>query len=623
MAIKIFGIHLFRGIASDIRSRLPHYIADWTTDAWNYRIIPATIYMYFANILPAIVFALDMFTKTHNSYGVNEILLASALGSLSFSVFAGQPLCIVGVTGPISVFNYTVYEIMVPKGTSYFPFMCWICLWSMIMHFAIAITNGVNGLRYITRFSCDTFGLFNALIYIQKGIQVLTRQFSGSNTNGFISAMVALASLMAGFTCQIIGTGSTLFCRPIRRFLADYGTPLTVVFFTGFVHIGKMRGYDIKKLPVGASFEPTASAAVRPHGWFIHFWEDISVGEVFLALPFALLLTVLFYFDHNVSSLICQGSEFPLKKPPSFHWDFFLLGIVTGVSGLLGIPTPNGLIPQAPFHTISLCVIKQTKVPYGQTVSVENKQDPQVEVEEGGYRIENVVERVIEQRVSNFAQGLMIMGTMSAPLLTVLGLIPQAVLAGLFWIMGLGTLRANGVIAKILYLCEDHTLTPASQALHNVPKRWIYLFVFFELASFGATFAVCQTIAAVGFPAILIGFSIFAIFLPRIFPKEVLNVLDAPTASEFIMESVTGGGSTREAEDQAVSDAMPTAESDTAGEGSMRRRRRGRRRNGGDAGKENEEKVVELQEASSFGDRKDEWLDADVTREERGVKRDN
>jgi hypothetical protein len=45
------------------------------------------------------------FTKTHMSFGVNEVLLSSVLGSVVFAVFAAQPLVIVGVTGPITVFN--------------------------------------------------------------------------------------------------------------------------------------------------------------------------------------------------------------------------------------------------------------------------------------------------------------------------------------------------------------------------------------------------------------------------------------------------------------------------------------------------------------------------------------
>ena len=40
-------IHFFRGILDDIKRRLPFYVSDWT-DAWDYRILPATVYMYFA-----------------------------------------------------------------------------------------------------------------------------------------------------------------------------------------------------------------------------------------------------------------------------------------------------------------------------------------------------------------------------------------------------------------------------------------------------------------------------------------------------------------------------------------------------------------------------------------------
>lgn len=103
------------------------------------------------SILPALAFSLDMFEKTHMSYGVNEVLLASVLGAVVFSFLAAQPLVIVGVTGesptqidmrekgerefvsnripgPITVFNYTVYDIITPRGTNYLAFMGWICM---------------------------------------------------------------------------------------------------------------------------------------------------------------------------------------------------------------------------------------------------------------------------------------------------------------------------------------------------------------------------------------------------------------------------------------------------------------------------------------------------------------
>lgn len=40
-------IRLFRGMKKDIRRRAPFYWSDWK-DAWDYRVVPATVYMYFA-----------------------------------------------------------------------------------------------------------------------------------------------------------------------------------------------------------------------------------------------------------------------------------------------------------------------------------------------------------------------------------------------------------------------------------------------------------------------------------------------------------------------------------------------------------------------------------------------
>jgi hypothetical protein len=44
---KWWKVRLFRGMVNDLRRRAPFYLSDWT-DAWDYRVVPATIYMYFA-----------------------------------------------------------------------------------------------------------------------------------------------------------------------------------------------------------------------------------------------------------------------------------------------------------------------------------------------------------------------------------------------------------------------------------------------------------------------------------------------------------------------------------------------------------------------------------------------
>ena len=129
---------------------------------------------------------------------------------------------------------------------------------------------------------------------------------------------------------------------------------------------------------------------------------------------------------------MAQGSEFPLRKPPSFHYDFFLLGITTFIAGLLGLPAPNGLIPQAPIHTTSLVVWGQPK---------NEKRDGEGEAGMKQYRegddkhqFYEVPISVVEQRVSNMAQGALCLVLLTDPFLHVLSLIPRGVLAGLLYV---------------------------------------------------------------------------------------------------------------------------------------------------------------------------------------------
>jgi boron transporter len=162
--------------------------------------------------------------------------------------------------------------------------------WSLIFHWILAITNSCNYLRYVTRFPCDIFGFYVAFIYLQKGIQVLERL--GSAEPFYLSVVTALLVFMAAYLCGELGT-SSLFHHHVRVFFKDYGTPLTLIFFTGFVHIGRMKDVHLEVLPTGIAFKPTAERE-----WVVRFWE-LGAGDVFLAVPFAVLLTILFWFDHN------------------------------------------------------------------------------------------------------------------------------------------------------------------------------------------------------------------------------------------------------------------------------------------------------------------------------------
>lgn len=66
---KWYKIHLFRGMIQDVKRRAPFYWSDWT-DAWDYRVVPATVYMYFAKWVESCFF----------SFGVGCVYLGFGLG---------------------------------------------------------------------------------------------------------------------------------------------------------------------------------------------------------------------------------------------------------------------------------------------------------------------------------------------------------------------------------------------------------------------------------------------------------------------------------------------------------------------------------------------------------------
>ena len=119
----------------------------------------------------------------------------------------------------------------------------------------------------------------------------------------------------------------------------------------------------------------------------------------------------------NVSSITAQAKQFPLKKPAGFHWDFFLLGCTSFIAGIIGIPLPT-----------DACTDYKDKLII---VSTDDE-------EEGGEIFKKITypASVVEQRISHFVMALAIIGTMTGPLLKVLHVIPNALFAGVFFIVG-------------------------------------------------------------------------------------------------------------------------------------------------------------------------------------------
>ena len=192
----------FSGIINDLKLRKQWYWSDWfgREDVYQdaetiYKLVSGTIRIYFVNLLPALAYALDMYYRTGHIWGTNEVLIASAIPAVFFAIFSCQPLTIVGVTGLIDLFGYTTYDIVTLRyGVDFLGFMGWVGIWSAIMHFAIAIFNWCDYMKYVTDFSSTTFGMYVGIIYMIKGIELVVEEFGPdlSEGNGYLSVLIAI-----------------------------------------------------------------------------------------------------------------------------------------------------------------------------------------------------------------------------------------------------------------------------------------------------------------------------------------------------------------------------------------------------------------------------------------------
>mmetsp|Transcript_26759 Transcript_26759/g.90259 ORF Transcript_26759/g.90259 Transcript_26759/m.90259 type:complete len:232 (-) Transcript_26759:108-803(-) len=183
------------------------------------------------------------------------------------------------------------------------------------------------------------------------------------------------------------------------------------------------------------------------------------------------------------------------------------------VTGLLGIPPVNGLIPQAPLHTDSLCEKEWRTRP------ASHLAHDKVEV----------ITHCHEQRVSGLAQALLIGLTLCA--LTVLGYIPIAALDGLFIYMGIASFGGNSFYQRLVLFITD----PARRAargldfLDGVPSGVVRRYTALQLLILACIFGVTLVpYANCLFPvliAVLVPLRI--VTLPKLFGRENVDALDA------------------------------------------------------------------------------------------------
>lgn len=162
----------FGGLINDLKRRYPFFKSD-IIDGLNAQCFAAAIFMYFAALSGAITFGGLMSDKTQNQIGISETLIATCIAGVVFALLSGQPLVIVGSTGPLLLFDESLFEFCKSNNLEYLTIRVYIGIWLGVIALIVASLEGSVFVKLFTRFTEEIFSALISLLYIVESVMKL------------------------------------------------------------------------------------------------------------------------------------------------------------------------------------------------------------------------------------------------------------------------------------------------------------------------------------------------------------------------------------------------------------------------------------------------------------------
>jgi hypothetical protein len=429
------------------------------------------------------------------------MIVASAVCGVVFALFSGQPLVILGGTGPLLVFTAIMYRLCADLGISFLPSYGWVGLWSAGFLIILAITDASCLMRFFTRFTDEIFSALISIIFIYEAIKSLVHIFEDLDVKkhhdtALLSLLLALGTFYIAMSLSRFRNSGYL--RPkIREFLADFGPALALAAMT-IVSVW-LHEVFLDVLPAPDKFGTTNG---RP--WTVNLM-DTPVWARFAAAGPALLGTVLIFLDQNITARIVNSPDNRLHKGEAYHLDLAVVALLVGFCSLFGLPWLVAATVRSLNHVRSLATIEEVVGPNGET--------------------RDRVIYVRENRVTGLTIHLLI--GLSLLLLPLLKTIPVAVLYGLFLFMGVVSMSGNQFFERLSLWLRDPELYPVTHYIRRVPRWTIHLFTLLQLVSLAVLWIVKSSAIGIMFPIFIALLVPVRLLAGKFFQLEYLAALDA------------------------------------------------------------------------------------------------
>lgn len=310
--------------------------------------------MYFAALCTAITFGGLMSDKTQNVIGISETLVSGSWTGVVMALFATQPLVIIGTTGPLLLFDESLYNFCLANDLEFLTVRVYVGIWMGFIALAIACVEGSVLVRLFTRFTEEIFtGLISILYIVETFIKLynyfmrnpLLHEYSFGPANNTIYPLYVVGMKVTNspwnkteeenlylenprelipshdaaglinqpntaLMCTILCLGTFLGAyylrifrnshylgRSARRAFGDFGVPISIIVF---VLIDYLTMVKTEKLLVPEGLTPT----IPGRNWFVSptgFEKPIPLWMALACVVPALLVYILVFMETQIS----------------------------------------------------------------------------------------------------------------------------------------------------------------------------------------------------------------------------------------------------------------------------------------------------------------------------------
>ncbi|KAI4504033.1 hypothetical protein M0802_000504 [Mischocyttarus mexicanus] len=543
---------LFGGLINDVKRKTPFYFSDFK-DALALQCVASFIFLYFACLSPIITFGGLLSEATGKNMAAMESLVSGFVCGLGYGLFSGQPLTILGSTGPVLVFETIVYEFCKSSDWNYMSFRFWIGTWTAIILLILVALDASAFVCYITRFTEENFATLIAFIFIYKAVEnVLSigkKYPINTHTNDHLayecwckppndSSLYGTESVnwttlnrtmcqsyngtLMGDGCNVpqyvpdvflmsiilfMGTfllsiemkdfkNALFFPSKVRQVVSDFAVIIAIFSMSLLDHF---VGIQTPKLEVPEEFKPTLDG----RGWMIWPFQNNPWWSAIVAILPALLGTILIFMDQQITAVIVNRKENKLKKGCGYHLDLFILAILIEICSVMGLPWFVAATVLSINHVNSLKLESECAAP---------GEKPQFL----GVR---------EQRATHILIFLMI--GCSVLLTPMLRHIPMPVLFGVFLYMGVASLKGLQFFDRILIMLMPVKYQPDYMFLRQVPLKRVHIFTAIQLNCLACLWIIKSfSTTSILFPLMLVVMIGIRKSLDFVFTQRELKILD-------------------------------------------------------------------------------------------------